>query len=80
MQIGIGKYRLRPEDNRALSAWQAAHLRVGWLVVSEPSRFECGVVRTLQPPMNREHNRDHPFYERMGAARMAFRAAASREC
>jgi hypothetical protein len=71
-----GKYRLDPDDNRALSAWQRTHLRVQWAVVHEPWRFEAAVVRLMEPPMNRAHNAHHPFYEAMGSARDRFRASA----
>lgn len=72
-----GKYRLDADDNRALSQWQRAHLRVRWAVVPEPWLSEPSVVEQMEPPMNRDQNADHPFYTRMGAARDRFRAAAS---
>jgi hypothetical protein len=75
-QSPSGKYRLLGKDNQALSAWQRHHLRVRWAVVDDPWRFEADVIRAMKPPMNRQHNERHPFYERMGKARSRFRAAA----
>lgn len=71
-----GRVRLASEDNVALSDWQRQHLRVSWAAVDDPWRYEREVVTILEPPMNREHNRAHPFYKAMGTARSAFRAAA----
>jgi hypothetical protein len=71
-----GKVRLTSEDNVALSDWQQQHLRVSWAAVEEPWRYEREVIAILAPPMNREHNQAHPFYEAMGTARSAFRMAA----
>jgi hypothetical protein len=61
-----GKYRLVREDNQAPSAWQRHHLRVRWALFEEPWRAEAKVVRAMKPPMNREHNECHPFYETDG--------------
>jgi hypothetical protein len=71
-----GKYRLTREHNAALSAWQRAHLRLSWAEVPEPWRFEADVIVDLRPPMNREHNQSHPFYNSVGNARDRLRAAA----
>ncbi len=55
------------------------HLRVGWVKVARPWDVEEGLVRAMRPPMNREHNADHPFYEQMGEARKRFRSGARAE-
>jgi hypothetical protein len=73
---GSGKPHLVPAENAALSAWQSSHLRLCWTVEQEPWRHEREVVWLMRPPMNRDHNEDHPFYSAMGAARDRFRAAA----
>src|SRR4051812_15513039 len=71
-----GKYTLDRDDNDALSVWQRDHLRLRWVVVTKPWCFESTVIATMKPPMNREHNQDHPFYDAMGRARAGFREAA----
>jgi hypothetical protein len=63
-------------DNDALSAWMAANLRVQWVSVAEPWTVEAEVIRMIRPPLNRTHNRTHPFYQRVGDARKRFREAA----
>lgn len=73
---GGGKFKLDRVDNRALSDWQITHLRVRWAVISRPWDFENDVIAAMQPPMNRDHNEKHPFYESMGDARDRFRDAA----
>jgi hypothetical protein len=71
-----GRPLLAAEDNRSLTDWQRAHLRVGWAVVPEPWSVEAEVIGLMNPPMNREGNAGHPFYEAMGWARRRLRAAA----
>jgi hypothetical protein len=39
-------------------------------------RYEDKVIEAMKPPMNRDHNDSHPFYNRMGDARDRFREAA----
>lgn len=73
---GGGKFMLDRLDNRALSDWQITNLRLRWVVSSRPWSFEHDVITAMQPPMNRDHNETHPFYESMGDARHRFRVAA----
>jgi GIY-YIG catalytic domain-containing protein len=75
-QSASHRFRLPPDEERALSAWQRTYLRVRWCVVSEPWSRERDVVRELEPPMNREHNADQPFFAEMGDARTRFRDRA----
>ncbi|HEY4280379.1 MAG TPA: hypothetical protein VGM91_19310 [Conexibacter sp.] len=49
-----------------------------WIECADPWVVEASVVRAMQPPLNREHNTDHPFYVAVGEARDALRAAARR--
>jgi hypothetical protein len=74
---GSGKPRLLRAENAALSAWQAAHLRACWTKEEKPWRHEGQVIRLMRPPMNRDHNELHPYYESMGKARDRFRAEAA---
>jgi hypothetical protein len=68
--------QLSAADNRALSEWQDAHLRVGWVAVPEPWRAEVAIIGNLRPPMNLAANRSHPFHATMSEARARLRAAA----
>jgi hypothetical protein len=67
---------LTRHDNLALSMWQATNLRVQWITVAEPWRFETTVIASMRPPLNRRYNKSHPFYEAVGRSRHNFRAAA----
>lgn len=67
---------LPPEENRALSAWQALNLRAQWVEVGEPWHVERDVIALLRPPLNRQHNQSHSFYAEVGRARDAYRTAA----
>jgi GIY-YIG catalytic domain len=71
-----GQYRLDPTDNAALSKWQLDYLRLQWFVITEPWRLERDVIKAMKPPMNRDHNHNHPFFEGMGGARDRFRETA----
>lgn len=67
---------LSKADNDALSEWQAASLRAQWVEVTEPWQTEPDVIGAMRPPLNREHNEAHPFYDTVGDSRDGFRAAA----
>jgi hypothetical protein len=67
---------LTEAHNEALSEWQAANLRMQWCEVARPWEMEAAVIRAMRPPLNRKHNRSHPFYPVCGAARRRFREAA----
>ena len=68
--------QLPRDDNRALSTWQAEHLRIGWVIRSEPWRYERPVIARLQPPMNLAENAAHPFHKTMSDARSRLRHTA----
>lgn len=59
-----------------LAAWQRRHLSVQWVEVPQPWLLEPGVVGTMRPPLNRDHNTTHPFYREVGSARDRLRRAA----
>ena len=43
---------LIPEDERRLTAWMHAHLRLTWAEDPEPAAVEAELVRRLHPPLN----------------------------
>lgn len=59
-----------------LGDWQRDHLRVQWTECERPWLAEAGVVREMGPPLNRDHNLDHPFHSQVGEARDRLRSAA----
>jgi hypothetical protein len=65
--------------DRALTGWMETNLRVQWVRRPEPLSIEPAIVREMCPPLNREHNQAHPFYEAVGASRERFREAAKVE-
>jgi hypothetical protein len=71
------KVVLPASENRALSTWQRANLRITWVVQREPWTYEPSVIDRLQPPLNLAGNTSHPFHQTMSEARAAFRAAAN---
>jgi hypothetical protein len=70
--------QLTSDESAALQAWQRAHLSVQWVAALSPWVLEPAVVALLRPPLNRDHNSDHPEYRRVGAARKALRVEAAR--
>jgi hypothetical protein len=71
------KVVLPPEQNEALSAWQAENLRISWCVVAQPWLLEPGVIDAMQPPLNLASNGSHPFHETLSRARRSLREAAA---
>ena len=55
------------------------NLRVQWVRRPEPLSIEPAIVREMLPPLNRDHNQAHPFYEAVGKSRERFREAAQTE-
>ena len=70
------KVVLTREDNAALSRWLREHLTLTWTRQTDPWQLEADVIGLLRPPINRDRNETHPFYEEMGLARAGFRAVA----
>lgn len=70
------KVVLPSPDNKRLSNWQVAHLRLTWCEREAPWKIEDEVIARMQPPLNLASNSGHPFYEPMRAARDGFRRAA----
>src|ERR1700689_3695696 len=68
----------KPYDD-ALTAWMETTLRVQWVRRPQPLSIEPAIVREMLPPLNREHNQAHPFYEAVGKSRERFRKAAQAE-
>ena len=73
------KVVLKREDNAALTCWIREHLVLTWTEQTNPWRepLEDQVISRLRPPINLAHNKTHPFYEEMRAARKRFKAAAT---
>ena len=65
--------QLIPEHNRALSDWQRANLRLGWVERPRPWTVEGRVLALMQPPLNLAGNTSHPLYGRLKALRAKLR-------
>jgi hypothetical protein len=72
------KFVLTRHDNRRLSDWQRAHLRLTWCESDEPWLLENHVILAMRPSLNLAGNSGHPFYTTLKTARAAFRSAATR--
>lgn len=71
-----GRFKLSPEDDAALRAWQEQNLRLSRLEIHRPWENEPLAIRELEPPFNLADNGDHPFYETMDWARRRFKMTA----
>lgn len=71
-----GRFKLSPEDDTSLRAWQEWNLRLSWLEIERPWEWERRAIDELGPPFNLADNRDHPFYEEMANARTLFKVTA----
>jgi hypothetical protein len=63
-------------DEPRLSTWIQEHLAVSWSEHPEPSTVEASVITALSPPLNLVHNRAHPLFATVWAARASYRASA----
>jgi len=68
--------KLPDSDITALADWQRRYLHVRWVECAAPWDLERDVVHAMRPPLNRDHNQRHPFYEAVGNARDVLRDAA----
>jgi len=70
------KVVLDAADNRCLSEWMFANLRVRWTAHPTPWDVEAEAIGAMRPPLNIDHNRDHPYCLTNRALRDAFRRTA----
>ncbi|MCF6509817.1 hypothetical protein E9549_20845 [Blastococcus sp. MG754426] len=63
-------------DEERLSGWMREHLRVTWVEHPDPKDVEAAVINDLGPPLNQDHNKAHPLYATIAAARATYRASA----
>jgi hypothetical protein len=71
-----GKLALPPRESAALTRWMERHLHVSWCAEAEPWSSEPALVAEMSPPLNSDHNRAHPFYPTLRAARAHLAAVA----
>lgn len=63
------------EDERRLTDWMEAHLRLSWAEFAQPKSIEAALIERLQPPLNVTHARG-PNREIIDAARQRYRGSA----
>ncbi|MFC0505018.1 GIY-YIG nuclease family protein [Micromonospora costi] len=67
---------LLEEDERRLTAWMQAHLRLTWFACEEPRQHETGLIRELRPPLNVEGAVHGDVRDRVKAAKAAYVSSA----
>jgi hypothetical protein len=70
------KVVLDASDNNKLTQWMYKHLRVTWVGHKSPWDIEEEVIAGMKPPLNIDHNRDHPYCPTNQALRGKFKARA----
>lgn len=68
---------LVPEDEKRLTAWMSAHLRLTWAEDPEPAAVEAELVRHLHPPLNVHGVDPEHLQAAVVAAKEAYNAASS---
>lgn len=58
-----------PRDLVDLNAWMRDNLRVQWVAIEMPWNFETQVIGLLRPPLNQDHNTNHPMFSTVEEAR-----------
>lgn len=64
------------DGEKKLSAWMQDNARVAWVPHPRPWDVEPTVIRSLDLPLNLDHNSEHPFYGTLKALRRRSREAA----
>jgi hypothetical protein len=72
-QHRAGRLQYAPESEQGLTSWMKTHLWLTWVEHPEPDRVESAVIALLAPPLNHMHNRAHPNWPRVIAARTMWR-------
>ncbi|MEU8299720.1 GIY-YIG nuclease family protein [Micromonospora sp. NPDC048909] len=67
---------LLAEDERRLTAWMQAHLRLTWSACEEPRQHETRLITDLRPPLNVEGAEPGDLRNRVKAAKAAYAASA----
>jgi hypothetical protein len=73
--VEIDGRRRNDEATEALLTNWLGELSVSWVEVAAPELVEPEVIRLLRPPLNHDHNRCHPNWAALDAARAAWRRA-----
>jgi hypothetical protein len=74
----VDRVVLVPEDERRLTAWMYAHLRLTWVATENPSAVEVALITELAPPLNVKGAVEGRHREMVERARLAYRSSASR--
>ena len=77
-RVGSGNRLTFAAGERVLDEWMNQHARVAWMPHSEPWLAEECLIRTLDLPLNLDHNKGHFFHETLSARRASAREAARR--
>lgn len=75
-EFARGKPVLSAHELGTLADWQRQHLSVQWTEMVKPWAIENEVIELMRPPLNWEHNQQHPFWLTLDAKRAALRHAA----
>lgn len=64
------------EDEKVLSSWLDENALVVWAECDHPWTHEAQIIRHLSPPLNLDHNQDHPFHKALAELRSRCRREA----
>lgn len=59
------KFWFTAAGEAALTNWMSKNAFVTWIKITNPWDFETGLIRELEPPLNIEHNSEHPFCDEL---------------
>jgi GIY-YIG catalytic domain len=64
------------QDLHLGSSWLQDKAFVAWAPCEQPWLVEQGLIEALSPPLNLDHNEDHPFFAKLSEVRRSCRAKA----
>lgn len=73
---GARRVQVAPEHEGSLTTWMTGHLGLTWALTAAHATLEREVIAAIHPPLNHRHNRAHPAYPIVMAARRAWRVSA----
>jgi len=74
-----GSHRLDfGEGETALTQWMASNAKVVWMLYDSPWQVEPEIISLIRPPLNLQHNHDHPFHSTLSAIRAQCIRSASK--
>jgi hypothetical protein len=72
-ELRAGRLQHTPASERLLTDWMKRNLSLTWVAHVDPAVVEPKVIDVLGPPLNYDHNSNHPNWQRVANRRKQWR-------